>query len=167
MEKQKYIIRNSGEDSSTINIMLDKNEYALLNRVVDMLNDNAGTYAPSISIFQETPKQVKIKKIWTRAYRPFVMGGNTNEVICTYVHIFEERTINEFDFFSIRTPAGTVKICDAYTGGIIADSFEELERNIKGVKREILQEQLDRAKKAADDDATELTNDEFFRYYKY
>jgi hypothetical protein len=105
-------------------------------------------------------------KIWTRSYRPFIMGGNVNQPMCTVVPVLERKNIEGFDFFSFQTPKGTIKVCEAQTGGIIADSFDEVFENIEGVPKEVLQGQIDGAKHLAET-ADKKTNEEFFKHYRY
>lgn len=104
--------------------------------------------------------------IWTLSYRPFIMGGNVNQPMCTIVPVLERKNIEGFDFFSFQTPKGTIKICEAQTGAIIASSFEEVFENIEGVPKEVLQGQIDLGKHLAET-ADKKTNEEFFKSYRY
>ena len=94
------------------------------------------------------------------------MGGQTDTPISTVVPIIEQRTINGFDFFSFKTPSGSLKICEATTGGIIADSFDDIEKSINDVPVEILLKQINDARPLAAK-ASSQTNEEFFSLYKY
>jgi hypothetical protein len=165
MDKQKYMICNSAEDESTIFVDLNEEEQILLETIFDNLNSQRARYAPTITICPMTPKPV-MERIWTVAYRPFIMGGNVNEAISTEVTIIERRMINGFNFFTFKTPRGSIKVCDAQTGGVIADSFEELEKNIEGLSKEFLQSQIDGAKERFPN-MREMTNEEFFGMYLY
>ena len=163
MTTQKYMICNSGEADSTI--FMDENEVQIFEELFSRLNDNSSISAPTITMCVAN-HVTETAKIWTNTYRPFVMGGSVNEGIYTIVPIIEKRTINDFDFFSFQTSKGSIRVAESQTGGIIADSFEELIKNIEGCSKEVLQAQIDKAKSLITD-MTEKTNEEFFSLYKY
>lgn len=106
------------------------------------------------------------KKIWTILFSPFTMGGNVNQPISTEVEVLEIKTIRSFKFFSFITPKGSIRICDGVTGGIIAQSWEELKANMKGATSKVLNEQIAQAREVAKD-CREVSNEEFFKSYKY
>ena len=112
-----------------------------------------------------TKKQITAK-IWTTELRPFAMGGNPNHPIFTIVPVLERKRMKGIEFFSFTTPPGTLRICEATTGGIIADTWEGLADNIKGVPKAILMSQINVNRPAASQ-AEELTNEDFFKVYKY
>ena len=105
-------------------------------------------------------------RIWTTIHSPFTMGGNVNRPVFTIVPVLERKKMQGFEFFSFETPKGSIRICECQTGGIIADSFDELKENIKGCTKKELQSQIDGAKSLAEQ-AKEMSNDEFFSYYRY
>ena len=105
-------------------------------------------------------------KVWTIMHTPFVMGGNVNSPIFTSVPVVERKTMKGIEFFSFKTPKGSIRVCEAQTGGIIADSFDELKANIKGCTTKQLQKQIDEAKSTFKN-AKKLSNKEFFAHYNY
>lgn len=109
-------------------------------------------------------KSENIATIWTMGYFPFTMGGNVNRPISTEVKIIETKKLKGINFFSFKTPKGTLKVCEAKTGGIIADDFEDLKANIKGCSQTFLQKQI---KDAKPEYIKYMTNEEFFSMYKY
>jgi len=165
MEKKRYELCNSAEDASSILIDLEKSEAEFITNIFNRLNSEGGTYSPTLTITLADHKPDR-EKIWTLLRTPFVMGGPGSAIICTTVDVIERRNINGFDFFSFKTKRGSVKVCEAQTGGIIADSFEQLHSNIAGVSSDTLQKQIDDVKTIAYA-AVETTNEEFFRAYTY
>ncbi len=109
---------------------------------------------------------MKTKTVWTMLYRPFTMGGNVNTPISTKVPVLEVKQIRGFTFFRFKTKLGTSKIAEDQTGGIIAGSFKELKKNLKGCTKKELQAQIDGASGDAKK-AKKLTYDEFFEEYNY
>lgn len=105
-------------------------------------------------------------RIWTTVYRPFIMGGNVNQPISTIVRVLERREMKGIGFFSFKTAKGTLRVCEAQTGGIIADSFEELEENIADCTEKELRSQIDGAEPLSKP-TNGLTNEEFFKEYRY
>ncbi len=94
------------------------------------------------------------------------MGGDTWPPAFTLIEPLEIRTINGIEFYSFQTPKGSLPVCEGITGGIVANSFEELEENIWGFSETVLRQQIEREKKAAAK-AEEMSNEQFFRYYKF
>jgi len=107
-----------------------------------------------------------MEKIWTTEHLPFIMGGNVWQPMYTTVPVVERRKIKGIDFFSFKTPKGTIRVCEGQTGGIIADSFDELIASIKGVPTKTLQAQIDEARPMAAT-AKPKTQEYFFSKYKF
>lgn len=113
-----------------------------------------------------TKKQITATtaKIWTIESRTPELGGD--RPISTTIPVLDRRRIRGIEFFAIATPRGKLRICESITGGIIADTWITLRGAIEDVPKEKLLEQINNAKPVADK-AEELTNEDFFKVYKY
>lgn len=108
------------------------------------------------------------RRIWTMGHFPFLMGGEVNQPITTEVDFIEEKDLGKgIKAFSFKTVKGTLKIAESRTGGIVADSFEQLIEQIKDSTKKELNDQLDRAQLVVDKATKHLSNEEFFKLYRY
>ena len=109
-----------------------------------------------------------MKKVWTKNYRPFVMGGSVNYPISTFVQPIEVRKIKGIEFFTFKTPSGAMKLAEGVTGGIIAEDFEDLLTAIEGCDKSFLKGQIDDAiRDFKPHESQQMTNDEFYSHYTY
>jgi hypothetical protein len=109
------------------------------------------------------------RTVWTIACRPFTMGGVCNYPITTEVKIIEERAIGKgYKAFSFKTPKGTLRIAESTTGGIVADTFDELIKDVKAATKSDIQDQIKAARETLKSpDCKKLSNEEFFQLYRY
>jgi hypothetical protein len=106
------------------------------------------------------------RKVWTKAYQPFRMGQNPNRPISTEVEVIEEKIINDIALFSFKTGKGTIRIAEAITGGIVGNSFEEVENDLISADAEVVKKQLKSAE-AQSNSSEKMSNDQFFSLYTY
>lgn len=109
-----------------------------------------------------------MKKIWTLNYRPFVMGGSVNYPISTDVEPIETREIKGIEFFTFKTPVGTIRLAEGITGAIVAADFDDLLISIETETKETLLHQVNDAKvRYRPEESNHLSNKEFFTHYRY
>lgn len=98
--------------------------------------------------------------IWTRAYRPFIMGGNVNAPIRIEAEGTAVNLGRGFNGFSVPTPAGGEVIVDAASGGIVGTSLEQVRSDVAQGDLRIMRKQIadavEDAKKAEPVEASEF-----------
>ena len=84
--------------------------------------------------------------IWTRNYRPFIMGGDCNVPMSTSIPTeqmtgpFEE---GGYELYTVTSPLdGDRYIVEGRTGGIVGSSLEEVCADIKAANPEFMSAQI-------------------------
>lgn len=110
------------------------------------------------------------RTIWTKVdVNNFMrMGGDIHSsyVISTEIEPVEIKKVKGIEFFSWFTPNHNRRLSEGVTGGIIADSFEDMESAIKGCPKSFLIEQIDLIKSDLID-CKKISNADFFKLYRY
>ena len=103
--------------------------------------------------------------VWTRAYRPFLMGGNVHAPISTELEVDEPVDLgNGVQGHLLTSPGGTTIVAEASTGAFVGPDIETVKKNIADAEPEVLEQQLEAARelfKTADP----VTEEEFWRLY--
>lgn len=107
--------------------------------------------------------------IWTRAYSPFIMGGDVNAPIGTKMKcsvIFFEKSINGVNKLLVAESPDTKRIVVAEytTGAIVGNDVTVVMEDIKQSSRKIIKEQIEDANKLLKKVHT-VSFDEFWRRY--
>ena len=87
-------------------------------------------------------------KVWTKAYRPFLMGGNVNAPVSTVVEVGEPvEADNDIKLHEIKSPQGTTHVVESTTGAFVGTDIEQVKKDIKNADPEVIQDQLENAKR--------------------
>jgi len=105
----------------------------------------------------------QIMRIWTEAYRPFIMGGDCNAPIVCAVPVD-----GPFDLgagqqgFLAVSPSGRTFVAEGVTGAIVGSTIEGVRRDVEMADRTVMEEQIASAEKRVLQ-ATPVSRDEFWR----
>ncbi len=83
-------------------------------------------------------------KIWTQAYRPFMMGGNVNAPITAEVEV-SDNEMYVGKGYSIRTaisPKGKLFVVDVITGRIVGNDIEQVGKDISEGDENVMEKQI-------------------------
>lgn len=88
-------------------------------------------------------------RIWTPAYRPFIMGGNVNAPLYLDADPVETRTIRGRKLHLFTDGTKTVVVEDE-SGGTVADTFESAQADLEVANLDMVKRQAVAAKKLGD-----------------
>jgi len=105
-------------------------------------------------------------KVWTEAYRPFIMGGDVNAPISTEIEVGEKVDLGKgIGGYLVCSPSGKTFVAEATTGAFIGGSIEQVKSDIADATPEIMQEQLVAAKRRAKS-AEPMKKEKFWGMFK-
>ena len=109
------------------------------------------------------------RRVWTMVkISPFTMGGDGYYPGTTEIDVINTTEIKGIEFFSFKTPKGTLRVCEGITGGIIANSFDEVINFTEGCTTESLLKDIEiGATQLNNAREKDMTNEEFFLHYKF
>ncbi len=100
--------------------------------------------------------------IWTKAYRPFIFGGDVNAPIATMVNVGDPLDAGKgIMVHCVHSPAGRLFVCEATTGAIVGGSLEDVKKDILEGDVEVMKQQIEDAKERVKK-AVHVTADEFW-----
>ena len=101
-------------------------------------------------------------RIWTEAYRPFVMGGDVNSPIATEVDATLPLDAGKgICVCVIESPHGTTHIAEMSTGALVGTDLAQVRSDIAAADPDVMAEQLEYAKERATE-ADPLDSEEFW-----
>lgn len=111
-----------------------------------------------------TPKTVRM---WTRCYRPFMMGGNVNRHIATTLPIDGEVDLGRgFKGYAVLDGMGGVRYVCAVSGGLLGDDLKAIQDDIAACpKTKIMTDQIAKMAEAGKT-AEEMPPAEFWEQFK-
>lgn len=87
-------------------------------------------------------------KVWTEAYRPFILGGDVNAPIMTEIECGNPIAVGKgVNVVEIISPHGTVHIAECTTGALVGTSLFDVRQDIEFASEKIIEEQLSEGKK--------------------
>lgn len=105
-------------------------------------------------------------RVWTRAYRPFLLGGNVNADIAIEVEPEESVEIDGYTVHRLTSPDGTKTVwADEVSGGLVGGDLEEIKRDIAVAETAFLDKQLQEMK-ARGEKAESVDAEDFWRQIK-
>lgn len=105
-------------------------------------------------------------KVWTAAYRPFMIGGDVRTPIATVLEVGEPVDIGKgMTAYVIVSPSGQTFIAESTTGAFVGNSLEAVRRDVIFAPPAVMREQLERAAIEANR-ATLHSVDDFWRMFK-
>lgn len=82
-------------------------------------------------------------KIWTRNYRPFIMGCDVNAPMMADVPVVGPFDLEKgYQGYLAVSPAGNTFVVESLTGGIVGDSIEEVRADISDADEEFMRQQI-------------------------
>lgn len=84
-------------------------------------------------------------KVWTRAYRPFILGGDVHAPICCDL----EPATNQFDLGKgfvgviVVSPMGKKFVVELQSGGIVGNSIMAVRKDIESSDKETIDIQVE------------------------
>lgn len=84
-------------------------------------------------------------KIWTQAYRPFIMGGNVNAPVMAEVEVSDNEMYvgKGYSVRFARSPKGKLFVIDIITGGIIGNDIEQVGKDIFEGDEDVMRKQIE------------------------
>lgn len=83
-------------------------------------------------------------RVWTRAYRPFIMGGNPHAPICCELE--PEGTVHSLgkgiQVVLVVSPNGKSAVVEVQSGGVVGTSLELVRQDVSEADSEVMQEQI-------------------------
>lgn len=103
--------------------------------------------------------------MWTRAYRPFITGGDVHSPIATDIKAGGPVSIGKgFKAFLAASPKGTPLVIESKSGGIIGHDLATVRNDVATAKLSVMRKQV-REESDFGKRADILTNDKFFSMY--
>ncbi len=103
--------------------------------------------------------------VWTKAYRPFILGGNVHAPIATTVAVGPKYSLGkDLCGYLVISPKGETFVADAETGAFVGPSLEAVRADVWDGDAEVMQQQLAEAAKAVKG-ATYLSPEQFWRSF--
>lgn len=106
-------------------------------------------------------------KVWTSAYRPFILGGNVNAPIwCDIEPASAPIDLGKgYQGAVIVSPSGKTFVVEVITGGIVGSTVEGVKADIASAEDSILKEQMERESRRAET-AEKVSPEDFWRQLK-
>lgn len=105
-------------------------------------------------------------KIWTEAYRPFLMDGDVNAPISTEVEVGQRYHVGGgFYAYEVESPDGNTHVVESESGAFIGTSILDVVCDIAEGDPEVMAEQIEAAKKRAQE-AEPLSNEKFWSMFR-
>lgn len=105
-------------------------------------------------------------RIYTAAYRPFVMGGRVNYFICTEVSATESVELGRGVWVRlVTTPRGETRVIESSTGAIVGNTLEEVRADFASAEPDVVSKQIEQAR-IDSEEAEYLTPEEFWNRLK-
>lgn len=107
------------------------------------------------------PKGSKLSmEVWTRAYRPFIMGGDCNASVKCRLPVDGPYDIGKgFKAYLVTGSDGTTRVAEAVSGGLIGPDLESVRKDVKAATKKVMKQQVKDAV-AARDAAISIDEDE-------
>lgn len=84
-----------------------------------------------------------LRRIWTRAYRPFIMGGDVNAPIYTEVEATDPVDVGQdIQCFLVVAPNGRTFAAESETGAIVGDSIDAVKADMAEADPAVVAEQM-------------------------
>lgn len=103
-------------------------------------------------------------KVWTEAYRPFIMGGDANAPVCCDLEPASPLLDlgKGYQGVLVVSPVGKTFIAETITGGIVGKYIDEVRADVESADEEVMKTQI-QAGKLRSEVAVPVTQQEFWR----
>lgn len=86
-------------------------------------------------------------KIWTQAYRPFLMGGDVNAPICCELNVEGHYDLGKGYYGClVISPSGKTYVVEAITGGIVGRRIKDVRYDVEVADTSVIAQQIEDAK---------------------
>lgn len=105
-------------------------------------------------------------RVWTQAYRPFIMGGDVHQPVCTELDCTAAIEVAKGVYVhGVISPRGKAYFVESQSGGIVGDDFDTVKEDANSAPiEEILQQLQEQTKRGQK--ACPITPEEFWRLMK-
>ena len=87
-------------------------------------------------------------KIWTRAYRPFIMGGNVHAPIGCEVDASGPYALGAgYMGYLVVSPTGRTFVAEKTSGALVGPSLQEVRADVAAASWRVMEKQVDEALK--------------------
>lgn len=109
------------------------------------------------------PKSKKIRiRIWTRAYRPFILGGDVHSPVFIETQAEGPVALGKGYFgYLVTAPNGTTLVAESQTGAVIGSTLEAVKEDIATAEKAVMKQQIEDAK-IKSSRAVPISNKEFW-----
>jgi len=107
-------------------------------------------------------------KVWTEAYRPFLMGGDVNAPVSTEVEFELDGLIDighGLQAYLLVGPGERTHVVESTTGAFIGTTIDQVRADLEAADPEVVKSQMENAKVRAQK-ADPLEPDQFWRLFK-
>lgn len=105
-------------------------------------------------------------KIWTVAYRPFVMGGNVYATIYCEVEVTGPHDLGKgYQGYMATSPSGETFVVESTTGAIVGPTLEEVRADVAAADKTVMDEQIANAAEQFKE-AERVSPDYFWRFLR-
>jgi hypothetical protein len=105
-------------------------------------------------------------KIWTRAYHPFIMGGDVNAPSACEVEVSGPYDIGRgMQAYLAVSPNGKTFVAESVTGAIVGPTLDQVREDVRTADPEIIEQQMEYALKEVKKAYT-LSQQEFWQDLK-
>jgi len=105
-------------------------------------------------------------KIWTEAYRPFIMGGNVHAPVSIEMELDDPIDIGHgLQAYLIVDPEGRTHVAESTTGAFIGTTIDQVRADLAAADPEMVKSQMEDAKVRAQK-ADPLDDDTFWSLFK-
>ena len=86
-------------------------------------------------------------KVWTRSYRPFILGGDVNAPVASMVEAQGPFPLGKgYKGYLIVAPNGKTWVAESTTGALVGPTLDEVRADIKAAKPSVMKAQIEDAK---------------------
>ena len=102
--------------------------------------------------------------VWTRGYRPWIMGGDVNGPVGIDVEVGEKLELGKgyFGYVVVSPITGSTHVAEAETGAFVGTSLQQVRDDVKEADDDVMQCQIDHAREQRKT-VTVLAPDDFWR----
>ena len=85
-------------------------------------------------------------KVWTKDYRPFIMGGDCHQPMACEVKATGPFPLGKgYKGYLIFSPRGKTFVVESKTGALVGSTIDEVKNDIKNAKPEFIKNQIKEA----------------------
>ncbi len=89
------------------------------------------------------PKPLVKLTIWTRGYRPFILGGDVNHPVCCDVEAEGPFRLGKgYWGYIVLKPSGEQVVAESTTGAVVGPSLAAVRRDIKTAEVSLMRDQI-------------------------